>query len=50
VMEEELSSLVGRKVDLVTRRAVERSRNWVRRRTILDTAEPLYAEPHAVAG
>jgi hypothetical protein len=45
-MEEELSQLIGRKVDLVTRGAVERSDNWIRRHAILSTAVPLYvAEP-----
>jgi predicted nucleotidyltransferase len=42
-MEEELSSLLGRKVDLVSRRAIERSNNWIRRQAILETAEPFYA-------
>lgn len=39
-MEEELSSILGRKVDLVSRRAVERSDNWIRRESILSTAVP----------
>jgi uncharacterized protein len=42
-MESELSSLLGRKVDLVEREAVEQSRNYIRRRRILATAEPIYA-------
>ena len=42
-MEAELSELLGRKVDLVSRRAVERSRNWIRRRSILSGAERIYA-------
>src|SRR5205809_6269858 len=42
-MEEELSALLGRKVDLVSRRAIERSSNWIRRKAILETAEPFYA-------
>ena len=42
-MEEELSGILGRKVDLVSRRAVERSENWIRREAILGSAEPLYA-------
>jgi predicted nucleotidyltransferase len=42
-MEEELSALLGRKVDLVSRRAIERSSNWLRRKAILETAEPYYA-------
>jgi len=41
--EQELASLLGRKVDLVTRAGIERSRNWIRRREILDTARLLYA-------
>jgi hypothetical protein len=41
-MEEELSALLGRKVDLVERRAVEQSENYIRRRQILSTAEPVY--------
>ena len=42
-MEQELEALLGRKVDLLSRRSVERSRNWLRRREILDTAEVVYA-------
>ena len=42
-MEEELSTLVGRKVDLVSRQAIERSSNWIRRKAILDGAEAYYA-------
>ncbi len=42
-MEEELGQLLGRKVDLVDRRAVERSRNYIRRRAILDSAKVIYA-------
>lgn len=41
-MEEELSNILGRKIDLVSRRAVERSGNWIRRKEILETAEPFY--------
>jgi predicted nucleotidyltransferase len=42
-MEQELGALLGRKVDLLSRRSVERSRNWLRRKEILDTAEVVYA-------
>lgn len=42
-MEEEMSHLVGRKVELVTKRAIEGSRNETRRRMILSEAEPFYA-------
>lgn len=43
VMEEELSGVVGRKVDLVSERAIERSSNWIRRKAILESAEPYFA-------
>lgn len=41
-MEEELAELLGYPVDLVSRRAVEQSENWIRRRAILESVEPLY--------
>jgi len=41
-MKAELSALLGRKVELVSRRAIERSPNWIRRRAILDSAKPYY--------
>jgi predicted nucleotidyltransferase len=37
-MEQELQRLFGRRVDLVSRRAVERSENWIRREAILGSA------------
>lgn len=42
-MENELSAIVGRRVDLLSRRAVEGSENWIRRRAILESAQELYA-------
>ncbi len=42
-MEEELSQMFGREVDLVSVRAVEENPNPVCRRQILDSARPLYA-------
>jgi hypothetical protein len=41
-MQEELAAIVGRPVDLVTRRAVENSRNPIRRRAILESAQVLH--------
>jgi len=41
-LEEALQTILGRKVDLVDRRAIETSRNFIRRRSILDQAEPIY--------
>jgi predicted nucleotidyltransferase len=41
-MEDELKELLGRKVDLVERKAVERSRNYIRRKHILQSLEQVY--------
>lgn len=43
-MQEKLAEMFGRPVDLVSRRAVERSRNRYRKYSILSTATPIYAE------
>jgi uncharacterized protein len=43
-LQDELEALFGRKVDLVERAAVEESENWIRRRHILEHAEPVYVE------
>jgi predicted nucleotidyltransferase len=43
-MEQEMARLLGRKVELVERSSVERSRNYIRRRHILTTTEPIYVE------
>ncbi len=42
-MERELTGILGREVDLVSRTAVEASPNWIRRQEILSTARALYA-------
>jgi len=41
-IEQELSALLGRKVDLLTREAVEMSRNENRRKSILSSAVTVY--------
>ena len=41
-MEAELEAILGRKVDLVSQRGVERSRNHIRRKAILESAELVY--------
>ena len=41
-MQEELQRIFGRKVDLVSRRGIETSRNYIRRRAILESAEVIY--------
>lgn len=42
-IEDELAEIVGRKVDLVLKRGIERSQNYIRRKAILSSAEVLYA-------
>jgi uncharacterized protein len=39
---EELGTILGRRVDLIEREAVEQSENYIRRRYILETEEPVY--------
>ena len=41
-MQDELELIFGRKVDLVERRAVEYSENYIRRKHILSSVEPVY--------
>lgn len=42
-MASELEQLFGKPVDVLTRAAVERSRNYIRKKEILDSAEVVYA-------
>lgn len=41
-MKEQLKGILGRAVDLVERRAVELSENYIRRRHILEAVETVY--------
>ena len=41
-MKEALKSVLGREVDLIERKTIETSRNYIRRRNILDQAESVY--------
>lgn len=41
-MQDELKEIFGRNVDLVERKSVERSENYIRRKHILDSLETLY--------
>ena len=41
-METELQAIVGREIDLVSRKWIERSPNWIRRKSILDHARVIY--------
>ena len=42
-MQDELEAMFGRKVDLVSKRGIEHSRNYLRRKTILNSAQIIYA-------
>ena len=42
-MQDELKMIFGRKTDLISRHGIERSRNHIRRREILETAKVIYA-------
>ena len=41
-LQQELEELLGRTVDIVTRRTIERSRNRIRRESILGSLRPIY--------
>lgn len=42
-MQRELKKILGREVDLVSRNAIEKSENWIRRDAILKEAQTIYA-------
>jgi predicted nucleotidyltransferase len=44
-MQDELAEIFGRRVDLVSKRGVEKSENRFRRKAILDSARVVYAAP-----
>lgn len=46
-MQEELERLFGRKVDLVSELGIQKSRNWLRRRSILESKQVIYVERSA---
>lgn len=43
-MQQELQALIHRDVDLITRRALEHSPNWLRRSEIVTTAQVVFSE------
>ena len=44
-MQEELEKLLNRKVDLVSKRGIETSRNYLRRKSILESTQVIYELP-----
>lgn len=49
-MQFELQEILGRDVDLVNKRSLKRSQNWIRREEILKTALPIFTQKEAVHG
>ena len=43
-IEEQLSKLFNRSVDVVTKKAVEQSHNWIRKQNILDNSQVIYEQ------
>ena len=43
-MEQQLSRLCHRPIDIVTKRAILKSHNWIRRKNILDQAKVIYEQ------
>jgi predicted nucleotidyltransferase len=41
-MKRELKILLGREIDLLTKKSIEQSHNWIRRQEILGTAQVVY--------
>jgi len=41
-MQQELEDLLGRRVDFISRRGMEQSRNWIRKKAILESERPYY--------
>jgi hypothetical protein len=46
-MQQELATLLHRPIDLISKRALERSPNWVRREAILNTAQVIVSTDEA---
>ena len=47
-MRDELAELVNRPVDLVSELAIQQSRNWLRRKTILESKRTIYGQRSAI--
>jgi len=47
-MQIELQEILKRNVDLVSKRGLEQSQNWLRREEILSTARVLYSKDEAI--
>lgn len=47
-MELELEQIFSRKVDLLSKSAIEHSQNWIRKKEILSTAKIIYSQNHDI--
>lgn len=47
-MKEELENLFARTVDFISKKAIQNSRNWLRRKAILESAQVIYAKRSAI--
>ena len=47
-MQEELEKLLNRKIDLVSKQGIENSRNYLRRKSILESIQVIYAKGSTV--
>lgn len=43
-LEEQLENLFNRPVDIITKKSIEKSHNWIRRQNILENAEVIYVK------
>lgn len=48
-IQQELEDLTGRKVDLIEKRSIIDSHNWLRRQNILNTAKVIYESRHILS-
>src|ERR671932_2298632 len=48
-MQQDLETIVSRDVDLIERKAIEHSHNWLRRKEILGSAQTFYVKRQAAA-
>ncbi|MGL5083796.1 MAG: nucleotidyltransferase family protein [Microcoleaceae cyanobacterium] len=46
IMQQELQQIVQRDVDLIEKRVIEKSENWIRRNEILNTAQVIYSQAY----
>lgn len=49
-MQQALEKIFNRKVDLIEKRTIETSHNWIRREEILSTSKVIYSNKHEFAG